>query len=377
MREIPVAVRRYERDGIQVESVKLWQPGDAVYWDADALDGVGAGIATHSMLKTFKACPKQFEYKYILRLKPKVLGRPLRFGTWMHALYETYHKGEDWKAVHEVFTNRFAKLFDEEKEHIGDLPRDCYRTMQSYIWHYKFDEWKIHECEFVLEAVLPDGTLYRGKIDMLVENQYGLWIVDHKNHKKLPDLDFRMLDAQSALYIWAALKNKIPVQGHIWNYIRSTPPSVPVLLKNGKALSRSAKIVTDYPTMVKAIQRYQLDPAGYADKLTHLKSQRYVPGEMQTSPFFRRDVLEKSNALLKRVATEGFMTSNRIKNYHWDKPDRVERNPGTHCKFMCSYTDLCTTELFGGNTAHLLRHNFSEADPMAYYQDELAGLSNE
>ena len=353
---------------VRIRPDGVWAPGEPLYWDEE----VDKGIITHSMLKEFRKCPMAFNYKYVHRLKPKVLGRPLRFGTWMHELYEEFHRGGDWKAIHERNTGRFAKLFDEEKDAIGDLPRDCYRTMLSYVWHYKADEWIVHECEFVLEAVLPDGTLYRGKIDMLVENQYGLWIVDHKNHKKLPDLSYRMLDAQSALYIWAAIQNKIPVQGHIWNYVRSVPPSQPVLLKNGKALSRSKDIVTDYPHLMRAIKKFELDPADYADKLRFLQGQRYQPGAMQTSPFFRRDVLEKTPDLLKRVATEGYMTNNRIKNYHWNRQDRIERNPGGHCKFMCSYMDLCTTELFGGDTRHLLRHNFSVEDPMSYYQDERA-----
>lgn len=359
MIETAVAVRGIKPD-------RVWSPGEPVYWD----DEIDSGIVTHSMIKTFRLCPNQFNYKYIQRLKPKILGRPLRFGTWMHFLYEAYHKGEDWRAVHDQLTFKFSKFFDEEKDVLGDLPRDCMRTMISYIWHYKEDEWIIHEAEFVLECELPDGTIYRAKIDMLIENQYGLWIVDHKNHKKLPGLDFRMLDAQSALYIWAALKNKIPVQGHIWNYVRSIPPSLPELLKNGTALSRSREIVTDYPHLARAIKKYELDPADYADKLRVLRAQRYQPGQMQTSPFFRRDILEKSPALLKRVATEGFMTNNRIKNYHWDRQDRIERNPGNHCRFMCSYTDLCTTELFGGNADYLRRHNFSEADPMYYYHDD-------
>lgn len=345
---------------------RMWSPGEPVYWDPE----VDQGVVTHSMIKTMRQCPQQFNYKYIQRLKPKMLGRPLRFGTWMHALYEAYHKGEDWRAIHAHYTAKFSKYFDEEKTFLGDLPRDCLRTMLSYIWHYKHDPWRVLEVEFTLEAELPDGTLYRGKIDMLVENQYGLWIVDHKNHKTLPGLEFRMLDAQSALYIWAAIKNGLKVQGHIWNYVRSVPPSEPQLLKNGSALSRSKKIVTDYPHLVRALKHYGLDPAPYADMLARLRAQQYQPGEMQTSPFFRRDVLEKSPALLKRVATEGFVTSNRIKDYRWDRQDRIERNPGNSCKFMCSYTDLCTTELFGGNADFLRRRNFEEGDPMDYYQDQ-------
>lgn len=333
------------------------------------VDDAGRAISTHSMLKTFKACPQQAYYKYVLRLKPKVLGRPLRFGTWMHSLYETHYKGENWKEKHQELTNQFAKLFDEEKEAVGDLPRDCYRTMISYLWHYKNDPWKVHEVEFTLEVELPDGAVYRGKIDMLIENQYGLWIVDHKNHKVLPNLDFRILDAQSALYIWAALKSGIPVQGHIWNYVRSKAPSVPHLLKSGKRLSKSA-IDTDFPTYYRALKEYGLDPADYADKLRYLKSQRYQHGEIQSSSFFRRDILEKNNAMLKRVANEAFMTHKRMRAYHWNQVDKIERNSGNQCRFMCSYTDVCTMELFGGNAAPLIRQRYEVGDPMDYYNDD-------
>lgn len=333
------------------------------------VDDQGRAISTHSMLKTFKACPQQAYYKYVLRLKPKVLGRPLRFGTWMHALYEAHYKGEDWREKHQQLTNEFAKLFDEEKEAVGDLPRDCYRTMLSYLWHYRDDPWTVHEVEFTLEVELPDGAIYRGKIDMLVENQYGLWIVDHKNHKTLPNLDYRILDAQSALYIWAALKSGIPVQGHIWNYVRSKAPSVPHLLKSGKRLSKSA-IDTDFPTYYRAIKEYGLDPADYADKLRFLKSQRYTPGEIQSSSFFRRDILEKNNGMLKRVANEAFMTHKRMRAYHWDRVDAIERNVGNQCRYMCSYTDVCTMELFGGNAAPLIRQRYEVGDPMDYYNDD-------
>lgn len=347
---------------------RIWQPGEFVYVDPET----GQGITTHSMMKTFRRCPKQFEYKYIQRLKAKVLGRPLRFGTWMHSLLEALYKGEDVEAVHKRYTREFAKLFDEEKLVLGDLPRDVWRTFKSYLWHYQNDPWKVHEVEFTLEVELPDGALYRCRLDMLIENQFGLWIVDHKNHKSLPNLNFRILDAQSALYIWAALKNKIPVQGHIWNYLVSKPPSVPELLKSGARLSNK-KIDTDYPTFAAAIKRHGLNPNDYKEKLRYLKSLQYVPGEMQRSTHFRRDILEKSPALLKRVANEGFATHVRMNEYRWDKVNMIERVPDRSCAYMCSYTDLCTAELFGGNAEILRRKMFKVADPMDYYYDERPG----
>src|SRR5690606_22441397 len=146
--------------------------------------------------------------KYVERLKPRTLGRPLRLGTWMHALQETKGNGQDWRAKHEEMVKTvWEPLFDEEKLEIGNLPQDAYNLMVSYEWHYKNDEWEFIENEMTLECELPDGSLYRGKIDALVRNQFGLWIVDRKWHRTLPNLDYRILDSQSALYLWAAHQN--------------------------------------------------------------------------------------------------------------------------------------------------------------------------
>lgn len=336
-----------------------------LYRDPDT----GQPIVTHSMIKTMRRCSNQARYKYAMRLKPKRHKKPLKRGTWLHKLLEAHYNGEDWKEQHQELTAEWDQLMDEEKDYYGDLPRECARIMRAYMWHYKQDPWKVLEVEFVLEVELPDGTLYRAKIDLLVENQFGLWIVDHKSHKTLPGLNFRLLDAQSALYIWAALKNKLPVQGHIWNYLKTKPPTVPKLLKDGTRLSRAA-IDTDYTTMATAVKRYKLDPADYAPTLKMLKSRRYVPGEPQTSPFFLRSVLEKSPGMLKRVATAGFHTAKIMHEYPFHKPDQVERSVDRSCDWMCDYTDICTIELFGGNMAPLLRQNYTVGDPMDYYYDQ-------
>lgn len=341
----------------------------------------GLPISTHSMLKTFRRCPKQAEYKYVHRLKPKVASLPLKRGTWMHSLLEWHYKGLDWREKHAELTAAFSELFDEEKEQLGDLPRECARLMRSYLWHYgESDPWIVHETELTLETEFPDGTIYRGRIDALVENQWGLWIVDHKTHKRMPDFTFRMLDAASALYIWAAIRNKIPVQGFIWNYLLTKPPTVPALLKDGSRLSARA-IQTDYVTLVKAIRAYGLDPKPYADQLRYLKAQRFQDGAPQSSPFFHRSVLEKNDQMLKRIAREALHTSKRMNAYEWDKPDYVERVPDRSCTFMCSYLDICQYSLFAGENTpgvrNMIRQRYTVGDPMDYYYDNEHGLDKE
>jgi hypothetical protein len=335
----------------------------------------GKRISTHSMLKTFRRCPKQAEFKYYHRLKPRMLAKPLRRGTWVHELLEIHHNGEDWRPHHRKLTTKFNELFDEEKDYYGDMPTEIAQVMESYVWHYKDDPWKIIATEKTLEAELPDGTIYRGKVDAIIENEFGVFLVDHKTHKTLPDSNFRLLDAQSALYIWAARENGIKVEGFIWNYVRWKAPSVPNLLKSGVRISDSA-CDTDYPTMYKALRQYKSEHEQFRirpqdkDRLRYLQSLRYQPGKPQESSFFRRDVLEKDDDMLARVLTENYHTSMRMHEYNFSNPDAVERVVDRGCTFSCSYTDICTAQLRTGNIDILLKQNYTKGDPNDYYNDQ-------
>lgn len=354
-----------------------------VYWDPSAKDGQGARISTHSMLKTFRRCPKQAEFKYFHRLKPKRLGSPLKRGTWVHALLEAYHMGQDWRKVHEALSHQFSQLFDEEKDFYGDMPREILTIMESYIWHYKNDPWEWIDAEFQLEAELPDGSIYRGKVDSLIRNQFGLWLVDHKTHKSLPKLNFRLLDAQSALYLWAARENGLKVQGFIWNYLRWKAPAIPAIVDRNRRLS-DTNSDTDYPTMYRTLKRYKEEyPDSFKvrqkdiDKLRYLQSQRYEFGKMQSSEFFRRDVLEKSDEMIDRVVKANIHTSLRLHDYDFSDPDFVERTVERSCEFSCSYTDICSAELVGANIKPIVKQNYIVGDPNDYYNDRAGDFEKE
>lgn len=341
----------------------------------------GQEIVTHSMLKSFRRCPRQFYYKYVQRLKPKMdKSRPLKMGTWMHSLLEEYYAGRSWRAKHTELCARYVDLFDEEKEALGDLPTDCYRLMRSYLWHYgankedPFHGWDIEDVEFTIETPLLtiDGSdvIYRGRVDLIVDDRrYGRYFVDHKNMKQFPNFDFRLLDGQSGLYLWAARQESIEVQGFIWNYLRTKAPSVPALLKDGTRLSKS-KCDTDYPTLVRAIREHELDPAEYRDWLRVLKNDRWEQDKTQTSHFFHRTTLEKDDDMLDRVAAEAAHTYERMRAYDWAAVDAVERSPDRSCTFMCSFTELCTAELFQGDAPFLRRQLYRIGDPLDYYTDD-------
>ena len=327
-------------------------------------------VVTHSLIKSFRRCPRITLYKHHDGLAPRALSKPLKRGTWMHELLEAYYLGEDWKAVHRTNTERFANLFDEEKDQLGDLPTEIMRLFKSYLWHYHNDEdWIVHEVEFKLEATLPGGQLWQGKSDMLIENDEGLWIVDHKTHMVLPSLTQRLLDQQSILYLWAARENNIPVLGFIWNYIRTKGPRPVRTTKLGTIAKNMGQ--TDYPTAYLSLaQQFGKEGLGpYKPYLRGLQKQRYVSGEMQLSPFFQRHTLVKDEGMIQRALEEASHTADRYVDFDFEGRDSVERVPDRSCDW-CSYKNLCTTELIGGNTNNVVRQEFMKQDPFHYYKGQ-------
>lgn len=346
----------------------------------------GRRITTHSMLKQFLSCPKAAQYKYAERLKPRSVtsrDQPLKRGTWVHELLEAYYKGDDWRKTHADNTRKFNMLLDEEKESLGDLPTECLRLMRSYLWHYGANEadpyhgWEVLGTEVTFDAVWPDSEdgndIYRCRVDLVVRDRYGLLIVDHKTHKTLPDLTFRLLDAASPLYLWAARENGHDVRGFLWNYIKVKAPTKPKMAYVGTTRERlsTQAIDTDWPTYARAIKEYGLDHTAepYRTRLRQLKAQRWNQDQPQTSPFFRREVLEKDDDMIARVVATSMRTRDRL-HADYDDYELVERSSGRHCTW-CSFSGLCGAEMLGNTMAGNLirRKQFRTGDPLDYYTD--------
>lgn len=344
-------------------------------------DDQGRSVSTNSMLNTFSRCPNQARYKYAERLKPRFINskdKPLKRGVWFHSLLEEYYAGRDWKAKHKELSAKFSELFDEEKDALGDLPSEMSKLMRSYLWHYgankddPFHGWEVIDTELTLEAPWPDGEgIFRGRIDLLVRDEFGLWIVDHKTHKSFPNSAYRALDPASALYTWAAWENNLPVKGFIWNYVNPKEPTKPELVYRDTPRERlsTKKIQTDYPTYYLALKEYGLDPKDHAITLNALKRQRWELDQVQTSPFFRRDILEKNSDMIARVIAASMKTRDKMHGYEYEDTDAIERVVNRDCEHYCKYVNLCMTELEGGNANHIRSQSFSTGDPLDYYNE--------
>jgi hypothetical protein len=241
--------------------------------------------------------------------------------------------------------------------------------MKSYFWHYRDDQdWDVVEVEIKVEVKLPDGSIYRLRLDLLVNTPWGLYIVDHKSHKKIPGFSDRLRDSQSAMYLWALRKAGYDVKGFIWNYIRTVGPKPLRFKLDGGLYANQGE--TDYPTAYRCLVQKDYDPKDWRDFLIPLQRQRYTHGGAQMSPFFRRDTLDKDDAMLERSMAEYLHTAKNMRDYDFEDRDAVERVVDRSCDWMCAYKDLCVTELFGGNTQLIKRKMFKIGDPLDYYQDQ-------
>jgi hypothetical protein len=275
----------------------------------------------------------------------------------LHELLEAHYTGYGWEKKQKELTKEFNKLFEEEREYYGNLPEICRRIMRGYVYHWREQDsgLTVVEVEKEYEIELPHGHTYAFKIDALVEDEYGLWLMENKSHKTIPGDDYRFLDIQTTKYVYGLIQLGYPIIGVLWNYLCTIEPKKPKLVghreKDGPRLSK-ARIRTDVLTFVEALHEYGLDPQQYRDDIVRLK---------RHNTFFRRERVPRPAGVMKRLMQETIVVADEIERGY--KPIRtIERG----CENFCPYLNLCMTSLYGGDTKPFEK-NFQKAKVSDYY----------
>lgn len=313
---------------------------------------------SNSKLTTYRRCPKKYEFKYVLKLKPKERKRPLELGSWVHELLMVRNDGEDWIARHKHLTRQFAKLWDEEREALGDLPRDAARLMASYIRTYEKEDnrrWRVIDTEVNEVVTLPNGLRLQVIIDVVLEDKIngGIWLKDYKTRTSFKRAELMMLDPQLTLYFWAMEQlGYKPIRGVEYDEIRTKPPTIPHLNKTG-GLSKAKAIDTDVHTYMAAIRRHGYDPRDYTDILRHIAVN-------QKDRFFRRTPLPKDAVVVRQMLREAVRTAQQI--LADERKDDFPRSFDNSCDWQCEYRDLCIAQLYGGNIEPMIKMNFERKE---------------
>lgn len=310
---------------------------------------------SNSKVKTWRRCPKKYEFKYVMKLEPKQKSVQLERGSWIHALLEAHYRGESWKAVHKRLAREFYNLLEEQREDLGDLPAECLRIMRSYLRYWKQEDefYNVVDTELDEIITLPTDLQLHVIIDLIVEDRRTglLWIVDHKTRKTFESSDNMLLDPQLTNYYDAAvLMGYKPLGGVFYNEIRTKAPIVPRLTAKTHQLERRRNIDTDVYTYMSAIRAQGFDPSDYSEILRHL-------ARNQTDRFFRRPRLPKDPPMLRTMRRELGQSAQEIRT-----AERLGRFPRTFipsdCRWSCDYKNLCIAQLHGGEIDSMIRAGF-------------------
>lgn len=300
---------------------------------------------SQSKVKTWRRCQKSYDYKYEQGLQRKTSPVALLRGTTLHAMLEAQIKGTDWRKPLAAYKEVYDTLWGEEAEGYPS-PEELESTIVRYNNHWEKDGLDYAgraEIELLAEY---KGMKFKGIIDALPDDQHGRrWLDDHKTHKILPDEHTRFSDIQTVLYYWGMRENGEHVDGILWDYLRTKPPTAPELLKNGQ-LSKRKNIDCDADTYMATIVANGLNPADYADMLALTAK----------NTFFKRVYLPKpSETLITEVVEDFFGTAREMLNHDGK---RFCRNMTRDCK-SCSYYQLCSAEVRGLDGSFIKKQLFT------------------
>lgn len=314
--------------------------------------------ASVSKVYTANRCLRKYKYSYVDNLVPQRKDARPTLGVLGHKALENYYLGKDWTSPIKEYEALLATMMDEERELYAHIPGDLYRIMKGYILRNKDSDknFKVLATEQKFEVPTPDGNIYNGIMDLVLEDKTGVWIQDNKFVKVIPDDSVRFYDMQTSLYYYAASKLGLKPVGIMFNYLRTKAPSQPKLLKNG-TISRAA-CDTDAVTYYTAVKNAGLNPSDYSELIEALKKNQFYKK-------FKLPVPEEVTAeLIKDLDSTCAMLTHAEANSVF--PRAMNRN----CSWDCDYCKLCFAELAHQNVEYILASDYTNKTEEKFDGDE-------
>lgn len=337
--------------------------------------GSGTLRLSHSQIKTWRRCRLKWYFRYVLGLQPKQTIDKIEMGNYGHRLLEAFYKGEDWrKASEEYWKEQTQNMFEEEIDAYEKIRHDIEIIMARYVDHYKhqLEEWDVLGVEQPFEVRIPthtgrsSQTTLCGIFDLVIQEKRNgnIWLVDHKITSRDVDKteEDLILDPQVNYYLWALNQlvetkgdEELPVQGVIYNMVRSKVPSKPRLLKDGKAVSKAKNIDTDVETYLATLQEYGLNPKDYVDILDYIKE--------NGRPFFAQLKVHRTKPELDAIEKELYDISKDIRH------GEIFRHEHRDCSWDCKqFRELCIMDFKGLDTEDYINLNYDIRE--GYDEDE-------
>jgi PD-(D/E)XK nuclease superfamily len=264
-------------------------------------------------------------------------------------------KKEDPYRVLAAYEKEYQNLFLEEREEYGDLIGDCRQIFDSYLLAYVNDGMKVVASEYEVRIPLVKNKIeFKGHIDrVLLEKKTKLrWLSDSKSHKNIPGEEARFHDLQTVFYLWAwnLLNPRRPIDGIMWDYLRTKLPMIPEVLKSGY-ISQRANIDTTHQVALRFVHEHCRKTGQsisyYGDWLDSLKGreERFLKRVFLASP---------PKVMIQTIVSEMILTAEQMLEYEDDNA----RTMTPDCSW-CEFRDLCTAELRGQDAEFIRKAEYT------------------
>lgn len=320
---------------------------------------------SQSKVNAWRACHRKHYYRFVMGIVRKIKRRPLTFGSIVHKmLEEKIQKRDPFKYLAEVEAKN-RKLFAAEEEMYGNIIKDVGYIMRGYFEYWDRAEYKLEYiktngkfAEHAFEVEADNGNIIiKGKMDARVKAKGMKWLLEHKSHKNFPSPDERWRNLQSVVYVrvndmlgWDKL------DGTLWDYIRSKPPTVPQVLKDGSLSTRS--IDTLPQVILDTAKEKNLPKSEYIYLLTDTQK--------RLGDWYQRVFTPVKKNVVDMVWADFIHSSREMAEGHGKVKDR---NIGKHCSW-CDYEPLCRAALQGHDSEMILKREYVKEDEWEYLDGE-------
>lgn len=334
-------------------------------------DEDGTPVISQSLINAWCQNPINVYYRYIIGLSPKEVPEHIIRGLWVHECLEEYYKGGSWHKVHHKWHRQVRKF---------TLADEIFRTIRGYIYYYGEEDFEVLATEIPLEAELPCGYKFVGKLDALVKTPDGKrFIVDHKTTKRIKPLEKQMVQIQAPMYMWLCAKNDLEVDGFMWNYLLTPGPKQPKFLAGGSRLA-AKQPNTDYPTIKEEVEAarhifgddFVPHPRHKAevDRMLEFHKEVRKGGKHEgASNLYHRRLVPVSDQWVEATVRRINKTAQDIWAYDWSDEGTIQMSPDAYFATGGDYIDLITSYLMTGSSDMVAIQRYTKSDPMERYNN--------
>lgn len=222
---------------------------------------------SYSRLGIYENCGLQYVLQSVLGLDPAST-ESMKFGTWMHALFQAVHDG----LINDIPTliSEYRSLFDDTvfpNRAIANQYRSDGEQMLRRFWENEFTQENVlteHDFEFPFE-----GAILRGRIDRIDTKGNVLKLTDYKTSRWAPSRPEAQKSLQLAIYFLAARNDeklralgepqvaRLVFPGATW-----ADGSIIELAQNP---SQADDVLTELPRMIRDVIDEKFSPSVEAD----------------------------------------------------------------------------------------------------------------